>query len=229
MSVLILKNDEHEGPGSIADYLNVEGIPYRTVEMYKNDGLYNLDFSILVILGGPMSVNDEVNYPYITTEIDLVKRAIGAQKRILGICLGAQIVAKALGASVYKGSTEEIGWLDIEFSRNCMSDDCISEFLTNGQENKEHYKCKMFHWHGETFDLPQGSFHLAESDAYRNQAFRFGNKTYAFQFHIEVTREMIREWFENFREYSRIMDDTNKYIDQYAVRAKNFYKHFFVE
>ena len=134
-------------------------------------------------MGGPMSVND--NLPFLEAELRLIERAVAAGKPVLGVCLGAQLIARALGARVYRNEAKEIGWFPVYWTGECAGDG-----LFGGLSEPE----TVFHWHGETFDLPEGARGLARSDVCRNQAFRFGRNVYGIQFHLEVTPEMIADW-----------------------------------
>jgi GMP synthase-like glutamine amidotransferase len=137
----------------------------------------------LIVMGGPMSANDEL--AYIRRELDLIREAVAAGMPVLGVCLGAQLIAKALGGRVYRNPVKEIGWFPIGWTEAAGRDPLLA-----GLGEPE----TVFHWHGETFDLPEGAQWLAASEACRNQAFRFGRNVYGFQFHLEVTPEMIADW-----------------------------------
>ena len=228
MSVLILKNIASEGPGTIEDFLRERGIYYKIVDCATDDIPGSKDFDILVMLGGPMSVNEEGVYPYIGTEIALVKEFVAGRKKIFGICLGAQIMAKALGARVYRGPEKEIGWYDIELTDEGKRDPLMKELAIRPGAGDFLTRFKVFHWHGETFDIPEGAFRLAKSELYPHQAFRYGEGAYAFQFHIEVRKEMIYEWLKNESvDMSQIRIQTEAMYDDYHGKAMNFYKGFF--
>ncbi len=137
----------------------------------------------LIFMGGPMSANDPL--PYIQQEIRWICQAVERGQPVLGVCLGAQLIAKALGARVYANPTKEIGWFDVH-----LTDAGREDALLSGLDDPE----TVFHWHGETFDLPQGASWLAYSERCRHQAFRIGSKVYGLQFHLEVTPEMIADW-----------------------------------
>jgi GMP synthase (glutamine-hydrolysing) len=141
---------------------------------------------LLVILGGPISANDEQDYPFIADEISLVKHRLADDLPTLGICLGAQIMARALGAKVYPGSKKEIGWLPLDLS-NAGLGSSLAHLASD--------KTSMFHWHGDTFDLPNGSILLASTANYENQAFSWGRCGLALQFHPEVTASGLEYWF----------------------------------
>lgn len=234
MAVLICKNIETEGPGSIEDFLIMQKIPYTIVELSKGEIIpKNNDLDTLIIMGGPMSVNEDEKYPFIKEEEELVRDFISKGKRILGVCLGAQIMAKALGSEVYKGSTEEIGWYDIELTTDGLRDPCMRSLAVHPEVKDFWMRFKVFHWHGETFDIPEGAVRLACSGLYSNQAFRYGDKAYAFQFHIEARKEMIYEWFfatggtrNEPIDIDRLKNNTEKFYNVYQNRAINFYKTF---
>lgn len=134
-------------------------------------------------MGGPMSVNDPL--PYLQEEIALIRTALARSQPVLGICLGSQLLAKALGASVYRNSAKEIGWYDLSLAEAAGYDPVFSRMQPVET---------VFHWHSEVFDLPPGAIWLARSALCRNQAFRFGANAYGMQFHLEVTPAMIADW-----------------------------------
>ena len=141
------------------------------------------EFDGLIVLGGPMSVNDVDLYPWLKREIQFIADTIAIGKSVLGICLGAQLIAKALGASVFKNEHKEIGWFPVErvvLSRQNLLETLLPE------------RAEVFHWHGETFELPKGATHLATSKACANQAFLFGNHVMGLQFHLEITQEGVK-------------------------------------
>jgi GMP synthase (glutamine-hydrolysing) len=228
MSVLILKNVPNEGPGTIEDFLVDKAIPYQIAEMSSEDVPDGRDADTLIILGGYMSVNEADIYPFITKEIDLVKEFIGRGKKIFGVCLGAQIMAKALGATVYAGPEKEIGWYDIELLDVGLRDPLITKLAIHPRAGDFWKKFKVFHWHGETFDVPPGAERIARSALYPNQAFRYGKNAYAFQFHIEVKKETIFEWLKSEPvDIEKVRRETEAYYDDYRARALNFYRLFF--
>jgi len=226
MSVLICKNISTEGPGTIEDYLALRGIPYTIVDLYKGESLPDAtSFDTLIMLGGPMSVSDDVSY--IGEEEELVRDFALIGKKMLGVCLGAQIMAKALGAQVYKGPAPEVGWLDITLSEEGLRDALMVALVSHPDTGDVWKKSKVFHWHGETFDIPQGASRLAFSDLYPNQAFKYG-RGYAFQFHIEVSEQIIYDWMsgENI-DMNNLRAETGRYYDIYRKRAFAFYQKFF--
>lgn len=228
MSVLILKNVQNEGPGTIEDYLRNNGISYRIVDCTSEDIPHSADYNTLVMMGGPMSVNETERYPYLQKEITAAAEYLKSGKKVLGVCLGAQVMARALGALVYTGPEPEIGWYDIELLEAGLTDPVMTEVARDPRAGDFRKRFKVFHWHGETFDIPEGAERLAQSALYPNQAFRYGRHSYAFQFHLEVTRDMIYNWLRNAAiDKDRLKSETELYYQDYAGRALSFYKIFF--
>ncbi|MBI5050850.1 MAG: type 1 glutamine amidotransferase [Nitrospirae bacterium] len=185
------------------------------------------DFDTLIMMGGPMSVNEDNIYSYIKEEEKLVRNFIAKGKKVFGVCLGAQIMAKALGARVYTGHKQEIGWHDIELTTEGIKNSLMQKLATHPQGGDFWKRFKVFHWHGETFDIPQGAVRLAGSELYPNQAFRCGDKAYAFQFHIEVNKDIISGWFKDNPVAEKIKEETEKFYNVCCGRAMNFYELFF--
>jgi GMP synthase (glutamine-hydrolysing) len=141
---------------------------------------------LLVILGGPMGVYESARYPFLQEEIELASRRLRQDLPTLGICLGSQIMAAALGATVQRGPVQEIGWYPIELECEAESDPVACRIISED--------ATVLHWHGDTFDLPSGTVPLARSHLYERQGFRKGRFGYALQFHLEVLPERIGEW-----------------------------------
>ena len=146
------------------------------------------DFECLIILGGPMGVHDTEQYPWLVPEKRFIAEAIEKQKPILGICLGAQLLADVLGAAVYQHTEKEIGWYPVSRTASVKG---------TGLESIIPEQFHALHWHGDTFDIPQGAVHLAESQACQNQAFLYGNKILGLQFHLESDQESIEAFITN--------------------------------
>ncbi len=229
MAVLICKNISSEGAGTIEDYLRISKIPYTVVDLYKGESLPDpASFDTLVMLGGPMSVNDSIDY--IRLEEELVRDFAARNKKMFGVCLGAQIMAKALGSRVYKGPAPEIGWLDITLCEAGLNDPFMIKLAGYSTSGNLTRSFKVFHWHGETFDIPRGAMRLASSDLYPNQAFRFGPSAYAFQFHIEASEQIIYDWMSGEKmDMSRLKEETRANYDIYRGRAFAFYSEFFTK
>jgi len=228
MAVLILKNTPSEGPGTIEDFLRGGGVRYTVVDLQAEKIPDTKDFGVLVMMGGPMSVNEEDLYPYITEEMNLMKDFVASGKKVFGVCLGAQIMAKALGARVYAGPGKEIGWYDIELVDEGPEDPLMRTLSFDPATGETSRMLSVFQWHGETFDLPRGAVRLARSELYPNQAFRYGEGAYAFQFHIEVRKEMISEWLKDEPvDLGLIRKTTEAVFDSYSSRTIRFYEAFF--
>jgi len=179
MRMAVLQHVPFEGPAAIADWAAAQGVSVAVFHVYRGEALPALaDFDMLTVMGGPMSVNDEDKLAWLTPEIALVRDSIGAGKTVLGVCLGAQMIAKALGAKVFAGKNKEIGWLPVSRSEAAhpVFDGVPAQFVA-------------FHWHGETLDLPAGAIRLAETAGAANQAFAIGERVLGLQFHIEATAE----------------------------------------
>lgn len=228
MAVLIIKNIATEGPGTIEDFLRKEDIFFKVIELSSGEVPPPLEeFDTLITLGGPMSVYEMSQYPHLRTGSRLIREAINRGLKILGICLGAQMVAYCLGSEVYHGPQEETGWESIELTGDGLKDPLMRKLAIHPRVGDFWRKFEVFHWHGDTFDLPIGAVLLAHSELYKNQAFRYGENIYGFQFHIEVKKDMIREWLEGKPKITAIMEDTDRIYEEYSGRAKNFYKAFF--
>ena len=221
MNVLILKHAEIEGPGLIEDILIQQEIPYQTINLYLNTPLPNLEgLSHVILLGGPMNVYEEGRYPFLRNEDLFIKEAIQRGKSILGICLGAQLIAKALGAKVFKAPVKEIGWYDISLTETGSQDRLFSNLPE---------AFPVFQWHEDTFEIPHGGKLIVTAERIPHQAFRYGENTYALQFHIEATGEMIRQWIESEEgeEKTKILSRTEQEIRDYKKRGFHFFTSFF--
>ncbi len=187
MRMAVLQHVPFEGPAAIADWAAAAGIEMSVAHLYRGDPLPTLaEFGMLTVMGGPMSANDEGKYRWLAPEIALVRDAIRAGKTVLGVCLGAQIIAKALGAKVYVAGQKEIGWFPVERAEaaHALFDGMPPAFLA-------------FHWHGETFDLPAGAVRLGQTATIPNQAFAAGERVLGLQFHIEATPASVMDLLQN--------------------------------
>ncbi len=225
MRVLIIKNIAAEGPGTIEDHFRAEHISYSVADLNKGEQTPPLsDFSHLVVMGGPMAVYEMDQHPFLKAEAKLIELAIATGKPVLGVCLGAQMLAHVLGARVYAGGHKEIGWYEVAITPEGMQDPLMSRLAVDGRNTAE-----VFQWHGDTFDLPAGAVRLASSPLFPNQAFRYADRVYALQFHIEVTPSIVSGWLKDEQkiDLNRVNEQSNRIYDPYRVRAANFYREFF--
>jgi GMP synthase (glutamine-hydrolysing) len=181
---LVVRHVAHEGIGTLATSLERAGIAYRHLDVFRGEPVPEspADLGGLIVMGGPMGVYEADRYPFLAAEMNLIRSAAHAGLPVLGICLGSQLIAGALGALVYPGGRKEIGWFPVEV--------VTKDNLTSGLPAR----FMAFHWHGDTFELPAGATRLFRSDLYENQGFRWGANVLAIQFHFEITAAMVDDW-----------------------------------
>ncbi|RMF88008.1 MAG: type 1 glutamine amidotransferase [Nitrospinota bacterium] len=185
MRIHYLQHVPFEGPAAIEDWAAARGHTLSATRFFQGDPLPDLAaFDGLVILGGPMGVYDQEAYPWLTTEKRFLGEAIAAGKPMVGICLGAQLLAAVLGARVYRNPYKEIGWFPITLTPAARQ---LSVFSSLPE------RFPVFHWHGDTFDLPEGALHLAWSAGCKNQAFLYAARVLGLQFHLEATEESVQQ------------------------------------
>lgn len=227
--VLIFKHVPFEGPGTLIEPLKTLGIKYREVNLYEGGAPKNLEgCGGLIIMGGPMNVYEEDEFPFLKYEDKLIKEALAKRLPMIGVCLGAQLMAKAAGAKVTKGHKKEIGWYPLHLTEEAKTDSAFSSLPA---------KVEVFQWHGDTFDIPKGAVRLASSELFPNQAFRIGENAYAFQFHIEVTEAIIKEWIgingtelEGVRDYidsKKVLVESKQKAPELKKLANDIYKGLF--
>jgi GMP synthase (glutamine-hydrolysing) len=215
--IYFLEHESIEGPGMLKPLFENNGFATSLVKLYDNQDLPN-DFSAIkavVSLGGPMNVYEEDKYSFLKKEDNFLKEIIKLDIPCLGICLGAQLIAKAEKAQVKKAEKEEIGWFNVKLTDQGKADDLFH--LINEQ-------IEVFQWHGDTFNLPVGGVLLAQGSACRNQAFKIGENVYGLQFHLEVTDKEIFDWTGKYfnisdaekQEYARNM------LSKYSKIKKDF-------
>lgn len=192
MNIHYLQHVPFEGLGSMESTLQASGHRLSSTHLYEKQlfpALEEIDW--LIIMGGPMGVHDETEYPWLRPEKEFIKQAITAGKTVLGICLGAQLIAAALGAHVHKSQHKEIGWFNIH--RDSKADSTVLAAAIPQQ-------AEVFHWHGDTFDIPTGATPIASSRACQNQGFIFDNRVVGLQFHLETTPELVQELINKSRD-----------------------------
>ena len=188
--VRVFRHIACEGPGYLGTLLDKQQVPYEIIRIDDNQPVPQSldDVSGLVFMGGSMSVNDPLDW--ISDEVRLIQAARQQDMPMLGVCLGSQLIARAQGITVGKGTGQEIGWAKVHKVQPQQADGWF-----DGLDDQ----FMAFHWHGETFSIPPGASHLLRSDCYANQAFSIGN-TLALQFHLEMTADMVREWVALYQE-----------------------------
>ncbi len=185
--ILVFQHVPYEPLGTLDPLLKEYGVRIRYVNFGRNpDACPSLDrYDGIIVLGGPMNADQIDTYPNLITEVEILKEALERDMAILGICLGAQLLAKALGGSVARNPHREIGWYDVELTAAGESDPVISTFAPVQE---------VFQWHEDGIRLPPGGVHLAASDRSDVQAFRYGEHAYGFQFHLEVDQKLVERW-----------------------------------
>jgi GMP synthase-like glutamine amidotransferase len=177
--------------GSIEEWISVSGHSLTVTRFFENATFPEIsDFDWLIVMGGSMSVHNEEQYPWLADEKKFIRQAIDAGKTVIGICLGSQLVSVAIGAKVYQNKEKEIGWFEIELDHEAQS---ASLFSGMG------HRLIVFHWHGDTFDLPENAIHIASSDGTRNQAYIYKGKVLAMQFHLESTLNSLQQMIDHGR------------------------------
>jgi GMP synthase (glutamine-hydrolysing) len=240
--VWVLRHVPHEGLGTIADSLARCGIPSITIDVLAGP-LPQFDpqkISGLIVMGGPMNVDQTDRYPNLVEEVRWLRQAVDANLPVLGVCLGSQLLAKALGRRVYANRIKEIGWYEIELLPTATTDPLFKNLsLPSGEgrgegatlpspdfvggdsrrrSSADASRITVFQWHGDTFDLPAGAVQLARSPHCENQAFRYGDRAFGLQFHMEVTAEIIADWLgqsDNCGELAEL-----DYIDPATIRRE---------
>ena len=183
---VVVQHVAGEGPGLIQVLAHQRGLPLDVRRMDLGEALPDIDaVAALVVLGGPMGAYEAVAHPYLLDVQQLLEDAVERGLPVLGICLGSQLLAAALGGRVYPGPAPEVGVREVTLTADGADD------LLLGPAGRTF---PAFHWHGDTFDLPPGAVHLAGTRAYRHQAFRAGDRAWGLQFHIELDMRLAREW-----------------------------------
>jgi len=220
MRILIIVHVESEGPGTLGTFLESAGGRLVTARLYAGDTLpRNADeFDAVVSMGGPMNVYEEEAYPFLRQETEFLKQAVETDLPVLGVCLGAQMMAKACGAKVDLAAAREVGWGEIT-----LTQDGLSDSLFHGVPDT----MTVFQWHEDVFRIPTGGKLLAGSVICPHQAFRFRNAL-GLQFHVEVTAEILTQWFSDVQgaELGVILEKYNDVKTTLDRNAQQIYRNF---
>ncbi len=189
MQIHILQHVDFEDEAYIKAWVNHNGYKLSRTLLFKGEKLPDIEnIDLLVIMGGPMNIYEENKYPFLVPEKIFIEKAIAKNKKILGICLGAQLLAGVLGGKVTANKEKEIGWFNVEILEDAKNMKLFKNFP---------HEFSAFHWHGDTFDIPPGAVHIAGSEACRNQAFVYNERVAGLQFHLESTMENVKRLIKN--------------------------------
>ncbi len=232
MKILVVQHSPHEGLGTLEEEIAAQKFIATTLKVFENpvfpSGAELEGFGALIILGGPMGAYEEDKYPWLRKELLVIGEALRQKKPILGICLGAQLLAKAAGARVYKGSVKEIGWYPIRF------DDWFSKRNPLTFQLDLANPHTVFQWHRDTFEFPVEGYRLAWNENYPGQMFSFQGNAIGIQFHPEMTESMIRNWLEAGKrelkeagvDAERILTETTQYLPELRKICHKFFYGF---
>ncbi len=218
MDILTIIHTESEGPGTLGKFLESEGATLNIARVYNGDPL-PADigrFKAIVSMGGPMNVYEEEKFPFLKDETVLLKKAIEADMPVIGICLGAQMIAKSSGARVVRSPAEEVGWC-----RVFLTDEGKTDPLFEGLSSE----LEVLQWHGDMFEIPKKGVLLATGHDCPHQAFRYRNAL-GLQFHVEVTGEMLSEWFVDSPQLDLILDRYSELKGVLDLQAEQIYRNF---
>jgi GMP synthase (glutamine-hydrolysing) len=230
--VLFLKNITLEGPGLMEKFLSERNIPFEILDLYTGEPVPGdcRAYSCVVCLGGPMNIYEEEQFLFLRYEKAFLLSCIEQKIPILGLCLGAQLLADVLGAKVYKNSVSEIGCLGITLTEEAQNSRLFSNIPT---------ELTVFQWHGDTFDIPEGSIRLAESKDCRNQAFGWNDIAFGLQFHIEVDLKSAQKWAQAYlpdisaddkiKANQIIESSENDWPENLEKHAFQLFENFFIE
>jgi len=210
--VLVFQHVPFEPLGTLDPLLKDAGFRIRYVNFGREpQSRPNLEgYAALIVLGGPMNADQIDSYPNLLTEVEIIREAVARDMSVLGICLGAQLLAKALGGKVSRNEIREIGWYDVDLSEAGRTDPVMSSFAAQQE---------VFQWHEDGIDLPAACELLASSPASPVQAFRYGEHAYGFQFHLEANEPLIERWLD-VPIHAEVLDAEQGHIDANVIRAK---------
>ncbi len=226
--ILIVKHIDIEGPGTLGDFLKARGEAFRIVELGAGEPLPPDPkvFKAVVVLGGPMNVDEEDRFSFLKPENDFIQKTLKAGVPYLGICLGSQLLAKAAGARVVKSPVKEIGWYRVALTAEGKKDP-----LFKGYREAD----PIYHWHGDMFQIPSNGKLLASAEGCPHQALKVGENAYGLQFHVEVTDKSIKEWCDEYcatdlpgrmGHAKSMMEDYWKHKQVFDAQAQRLYQNF---
>lgn len=224
MKVHFIQHVSFEHPGYLLQWAEKQQHSTSFTKIFEQASFPSVDeFDMLIVMGGPLSVNEENKYEWLKAEKQFIKASIEANKKILGICLGSQLIAEVLGGKVYTHTQKEIGWWPVkkvnEQKHHPFIMDMPGEFIT-------------FHWHGDTFQLPPGAQLLFSSEACTNQAYLYNNQVAGLQFHLEATPQLISNMLEHERgelikaPYIQTETEIKQKAQQYCEVQQNYLTYF---
>ena len=228
MKIQVFQNVSFEGPAYIEEIAEKNGYELHVSRLFDGENpLPPTDYDMLVILGGPMSIYEESEFPWLPNEKKAIELAINSEKIVFGICLGAQLLADILGAEVYKNEEREIGWFPVHKVKAESGNEPLS-FLPN--------KITVFHWHSDTFHIPRNAVKIYSSEATENQSFIYESKVFAMQFHLEMKKSSIKDlvhYCEADLESSKFVMEKGKmlklykkYEDDNKKVLQDLFRHF---
>ena len=219
--VLILKHVPNEDAGTIRDFMESKGISYRAIDLFSGAKLPEdvSNVAAAIIMGGPMNVYEEDKHPFLKDEDRFIKALMKAQIPCFGVCLGSQLIAKAMGKRVMKASVAEIGWQEVALTPQAAQDAVFSQVSAP--------KLKVLQWHEDTFELPPGAVLLASGQDVPNQAYVIEERIYGLQFHVEVNRPMLEDWFKKREDLNLILKQFDDYRPELKKITDRMYVKFF--
>lgn len=193
MKIHCIQHVKFEALGTITEWIEKKNHHLSTTHLYEKESFPETDtFDLLIVMGGPMNIYEYEQYPWLREEKAFLEKNVAEGKAVLGICLGAQLLADVLKAKVFKNTYKEIGWFPVSVIKDGKSEVSLLEGVPD--------QFTAFHWHGDTFDLPEGAGRLFESEACKNQGFIYENRVIGLQFHVEMSNQAIRNVIENCRD-----------------------------
>ncbi|HDI47125.1 MAG TPA: type 1 glutamine amidotransferase [Candidatus Methanomethylia archaeon] len=214
--IAIVMNSPEEGAGLFEEILRRSGYPYSVFEAYRGERFAVEEIDAILIMDGPMSANDDLDF--IHWELKLIREAVERNIPFLGVCLGCRLLAKALGGNVYEAPMKKVGVCTIKLTEDGLRDYCFSGL---------DLEIPVFQWHSETYTLPEGCVRLAEGKLVKEQAFRYLDRFYGLQFHVEITPEMASKWVKKLgNRGTEVLEDFNRYYPEMRQIAEHIFTRF---